>query len=219
MKKIIPFTKELTFKTRIEEITDIEVVHNLKVYDDNNIKGSFLIDGSYKITDESINEEEFSYELPFTVEVNDSYDLSDITIKINDFYFEIINEEILKVNIELELSNVKEREIIEQRCYDEEIEEKKYDSEILDEFTDIIEPLDIEPTNFNNSSNNKITDMFSNINSEDSYKSYYVYIIRENDTLDSILTKYKITKEELEMYNDIKELKVNMKLIIPSSNE
>ena len=267
MKKIVPFSKEIPFKTRIAEVTDIEVTHSLKVDENNEITGSFLVDGTYKIMDESINHEEFSYDLPFTVDVNDTYDLNEAVIKINDFYFEIINEEILKINIELEINNVKEREIIPVRCYDEEdeiegtdldefddIDEIDFDefddieedeiipinktistpkinknnlkSEILDEFNDDIVKLETKrPNNIkindNNNYNNKsnITNMFNNINKEDTYKSYYVYVIRENDTLDTILNKYKINKDDLEMYNELNDLKIGKKLIIPCSNE
>lgn len=268
MKKIVPFSKEILFKTRISEVTDIEVTHSLKVNDNNEITGSFLVDGTYKIMDGSINQEEFNYDLPFTVDVNDNYDLSEAVIKINDFYFEIINEEILKINIELEISNVKERELIVERCYDEEEDDIDFDgfdeisdieiddlaevlednskpvinntlnqqvnkitnldSEILDEFKDDIVPLEVkrpskvkinDNNTYNENNSNNITDMFSNINKEDTYKSYYVYVIRESDTLDTILTKYKITKEDLEMYNDLNDLKIGKKLIIPCSNE
>lgn len=270
MKKIVPFSKEIPFKTRIAEVTDIEVTHSLKVGNNNEITGSFLVDGTYKIMDGSINQEEFSYDLPFTVDVNDNYDLSEAVIKINDFYFEIINEEILKINIELEISNVKEREVVVERCYDDEDDEIDFDdfdditeidiediiedspvmplsssqnivdnnsnnnannnsnntldSEILDEFKDDIVPLEVKrpasvKINDNNESKTNITDMFSNINKEDTYKSYYVYVIRENDTLDTILAKYKITKEDLEMYNDLNDLKIGRKLIIPCGNE
>ena len=263
MKKIVPFSKEIPFKTRIAEVTDIEVTHSLKVDNNNEITGSFLVDGTYKIMDESINEEEFSYDLPFTVDVNDNYDLSDVSIKINDFYFEIINEEILKINIELEINNVKEREVLPARCYDDEEDELDFDefddideididdiipdkedkkdinnineinkinkTDILDEFKDDVIPLEIDKrpnkVKINNNNDNinesksNITDMFSNINKEDTYISYYVYLIRDNDTLDTILNKYKITKEDLEMYNDLNDLKVGKKLIIPCSNE
>lgn len=261
MKKIVPFSKEIPFKTTLAEVTDIEVTHSLKVSGNNEITGSFLVDGTYKIMNESVNQEEFSFDLPFTVDVADNYDLSEAVIKINDFYFEIINEEILKINIELEINNVKERELIPVRCYDEEeidevdfddfddIDEiefddfdeineevkpinqtistpkiNKNDAQILDEFKDDLVKLETKrPNNVkindNSSNKNNITDMFNNINKEDSYKSYYVYVIREGDTLDSILNKYKITKEDLEMYNDLNDLKIGKKLIIPCSNE
>jgi len=219
MKKIIPFSKEIPFKTNISEITDIEVTHTLKVDDDNEINGSFLVDGTYKITDASLLEENFNYDLPFTVEVDDKYDLSEVVIKINDFYFEILNEDTLKINIELEINGVKEKEKTEKledveipdiRCFDEEDSE----SEILDEFTDIVVPV-----NKDIDSSTDITDIFTNINNEDSYRSYYVYKVTEMDTIDSIINKYKVTKDDLSMYNNLNDIKTGSKIIIPCSNE
>ena len=49
MKKIIPFTKTIKFKTMIAEITDIEAKHNLEVKEVNNIEGDILIDGKYNM--------------------------------------------------------------------------------------------------------------------------------------------------------------------------
>ena len=47
----------------------------------------------------------------------------------------------------------------------------------------------------------------SNIGFEEKYVTYRVYKVLENDNLDTILTKYSITKEELSEYNDIENIK------------
>ena len=121
MKKIIPFTKTIKFKTMIAEITDIETKHNLEV-EGNTIEGDILLDGKYKMHEASQIEEEFHYNLPFTIEVDNKYDISNCTITIDDFYFEIINEEDLKINIELEISNVLEKPLPkEDISLDEEV--------------------------------------------------------------------------------------------------
>ena len=65
----------------------------------------------------------------------------------------------------------------------------------------------------------KITTIFNTDNSDDSYVTYNVYILRNNDNVDTILDKYKITKEELEKYNDLSDLKVGDKLLIPNERE
>ena len=81
MKKVVPFTKTITFKTMIAEVTDIEVTHNLKLKDDNEISGDILVDGRYKMTDASQIEEEFHYKLPFVINIDDKYDLDNMEIK------------------------------------------------------------------------------------------------------------------------------------------
>ena len=53
MKKTVPFTKQIHFKTMIAEITNIEVTHNLEVKENNNIEGDILVDGLYKIHEAS----------------------------------------------------------------------------------------------------------------------------------------------------------------------
>ena len=49
--------------------------------------------------------------------------------------------------------------------------------------------------------------------------TYQVYIIRENDTIETVLNKYNITRETLNLYNDLTELKLGDKLIIPQVND
>ena len=61
--------------------------------------------------------------------------------------------------------------------------------------------------------------MFSNLDNSETYSTYYVYIVKEEDNIDKILNKYDITKEELESYNDISNINVGDKLIIPKCNE
>lgn len=263
MKKIVPFSKELPFKTRIAEITDIEVTHNLKREEENTISGTFKVAGTYKMTDASQIEEQFEYELPFIIEVDSKYSIENVDIKISDFYFEIINEDTLKINIEIELDNVEEK--ILERCYDEteenyiddnHIDDNDIDLEITEDdltekdidtneeqiedeimmdikentedymetlnIKDEVESIDIndqQPKTKLNTSR-PITDIFTSINdNEDTFKTYHVYIVRENDTLESIMNKYKIDKDKLQEYNDLNEIKIGTKLIIPATNE
>ena len=44
---------------------------------------------------------------------------------------------------------------------------------------------------------------------------YQIYIIRDGDTVDSIVAKYDIDVESLKEYNDISDLKIGDKVIIP----
>lgn len=55
--------------------------------------------------------------------------------------------------------------------------------------------------------------------SEETFSTYSVYIIREEETLNQILDKYSVSKEELENYNDLNDIKIGSKLIIPIKNE
>ena len=308
MKKIIPFTKTIKFKTMIAEITDIETKHNLEVKEGNTIEGDILLDGKYKMHEASQIEEEFHYNLPFTIEVDNKYDISNCTITIDDFYFEIINEEDLKINIELEIGNVEEKPLPkEDISLDEEdirktvekipieIEEKKEKIEIeplekeesIDELeiTDVSDTIsgkdgfpalpdksdleqeieakltqeisknkeiyDQEVKTYQQASTytssaatttstqqeeeinlstvtkkdrpkeeSKMSSIFNAIaSSDETFVTYHVYIVRENDTVDSIIEKYKTTRDDLVAYNDLENIKIGSKVIIPCQHE
>ncbi len=253
MKKVIPFNKEIVFKTTIFEITDIEVTHELDIGSENMIEGHFLVNGKYKMSSSSTFEESFQEQLPFVIEVDEKYDLKEAKVRINDFYFEIVNEDILKINIELELSDISEKVELEEeeelleRCYEEEEEkvemlesDEMLEDEMLPElkeevvevektFPEVIEPIDIvdsaksEMVSVNKKeqgiTNKSISTMFPGVSEEeDTFKSYYIYIVRENDTIDEILNKYQTTREEVSEYNNLEDVKIGSKLIIPSSH-
>ena len=40
-------------------------------------------------------------------------------------------------------------------------------------------------------------------------------MVKENDTIESIMTHYKVSKDVIEQYNDISDIKIGDKLIIP----
>lgn len=207
MNKIVPFKKEIIFKTNVFEITSISLEHTLKV-EDYTVSGNFIISGEYKITEQSVDVEIFKYEIPFSIAFDSKYILDNASVDINDFYYEVINDRVLSVNIEVLVDKIEEKEeeddiveenIIEERCVEEED----------------IENLETKEEKDNNSSIN----IFNNINIEDSYNTYKVYIVREDDTLESIMSKYDISKEQLEEYNDLSELKIGDKIIIPITDE
>lgn len=85
----------------------------------------------------------------------------------------------------------------------------------------------INITNNNELVNNQINELDNDSNdlnfitpdSEEKYVTYRVYKVLETDTLDSILTKYKITKDMLADYNNIESINPGDKLIIPTNEE
>lgn len=276
MKKVVPFTKTISFRTMIAEITDIEVNHTLALNENHEVVGDILVDGKYKMTDASQIEEEFHYKLPFTIDIDEKYNLDNLEIIISDFYFEIINEEDLKINVEIEMDGIEENKL-------PKLEEKKNSleevSEVLDteeDFVrnkedDILIPVEIEEKKEklevpqdnplhklaeeikkdiltkdiplvevtkqeakkeikkettsvkqekdNNTSSTNMSSIFSSLaSSEETFSTYYVYMVRETDTIESIIDKYQTTKEELQNYNDLTNVKVGSKLIIPCAS-
>lgn len=220
MKKIIPFTKQIPFNRTIAEITDIEVNHDLKLKNSYEIEGNILLNGKFKMTDASQIEEEFDYKLPFVIAIDSKYDTSNIEISISDFYFEIINEEDLKINVDITLDNLVDRLDIDsiKNPSDREID-------ILDEIDNTVDIIDKEEEKEEKVEEIPVeiekTDIKSIFNSEDNkeYSTYYVYIFRDGDTIEYILDKYNISREELENYNDLSSINVGSKVVIPCSNE
>ncbi|MFA5407958.1 MAG: LysM peptidoglycan-binding domain-containing protein [Bacilli bacterium] len=234
MKQIVSFKKDISFSTKIGEITSISLEHNLKMIEEDHIAGEFIVSGDYKITDISINREPFSYNLPFDINLDAKYKADKAKIDIDDFYYEVTNDQILNVNIDVVIDGI---EVLEEPIIEKESEEVKYnftdekeqsdigveadDREVIDLFKEIeTPPIDIEIQN-DTPSDEKIKSLFDSFDDKnETFTTYHVHIVRENDTIESIATKYKSTKEEIASYNKIDELRLGDKIVIPaSSNE
>lgn len=197
MKKTVPLKKDLTFKNNISEIVSIALDHELNL-EDRTIKGNLVISGSYSTNDE--NTLDFKYNIPVNIEMSDRYKLDNITIDIDDFYYEI-NDNKLIVSIEIVLDNLEE--VLPPFKYEEEKIEKVFKEEDMPRVD-----------------TNDVKNIFDNFDdSSETYSTYKVCIVKENDNIESIILKYNITKELLEQYNDISDIKIGDKLIIPSLYE
>ena len=175
MKKIIPFKKEILFKTNINEIVSIALDKDLKIENDK-VSGLFKLYGEYNDYEEN---KPFNIEIPYENYLDDELNLDKATIDIEDFYYEILEEKKLVINIELKIDNIESKPLVER---EESVEET------------------FEQSPYN----------------EDNYITYRVYIVRQNDTVDSICEKYEINKEELAKYNVLNNITIGDKLIIPN---
>ena len=223
MKKIIPFTKDISFNTKIYELTSISLENTLTIEENNVIDGEFIISGEYKMNDASINTEPFIYGLPFDITLDEYYETDTLKVDIDDFKYEIINEEILRVNIDvlvegsIKIEEEKE-EITPDVIISETLEEERIDKEMLEE--DLFKETNENIQEVIKETDNKATSIFDNFsNNDEKYISSSVHIVRENDTIDSICAKYKITKEALKEYNNIDKITLENKLIIPYIND
>ena len=109
MKKVIPFKKEIIFDENLAEITSISLEHHLEIKD-HTLMGGFDISGTYKVTVTSTTTEDFSYHLPFEIALDEHYIVNQATMDIEDFYYEIINDRVLSVHIEVLLDHLEEKE-------------------------------------------------------------------------------------------------------------
>ncbi|MEE1371449.1 MAG: LysM peptidoglycan-binding domain-containing protein [Bacilli bacterium] len=255
MKQIIPFKKDLPFKTKVSDITSISLERKIEILDGGIVTGTFYITGDYKMNEGSINREKFSFDLPFDITLDPRYDVNSVKADIEDFYYDVINEDTLKVNIDLyieaeylpdtslnnnilteedksdnEMNDVqKEDEPVEEdrnimiesksdSKNDENIEiekDKEVTSEKINNDDTTMNDSDIERNDVDDFAN----DLFSNLDNTETYTTYYVYIVKEEDTIDKIISLYGVTKEDIENYNDIISIKPGDKVIIPKTSE
>ena len=238
MKSIIPFEKEIVFKRNVSEITSISLEHEINI-DGNLVSGNFIISGDYKISDSSKTVEKFDLKIPLEINLDEKFDTEKAEVDIDDFYYEIINNSILKVCIDVLIDKLEEKEVKEEDLIDmdrniniidevsekvEEVKEKIVDkvkdigenitNKITDKVTEDIADKVVDKTD---EQTKKIKSLFTNMDSSDIYVSYNIYIIREGDTVETILNKYDITDEELKKYNDLSDLKIGDKIVIPNN--
>ena len=252
MKKIISFEKNLDFNSMIGEVSAISLDHTLKFTSDNSIEGEFIISGKYKLTEASILEEDFNYNLPVDILLNEKLELETAKIDIDDFYYEIENDSTIVCHIDVKVEGVEKIEEVKEEVAEEttiisnpekeipvintddsprecdgekeeqEVCEAKIDTKRDDNMEEVQTEVETEEQGQkqNTQQAEEVGSLFSSFKeSDETFSSYSVYIIRENETIQSLIEKYKTTKEELENYNDLSNITIGSKIIIPTANE
>lgn len=189
MHKLIPFKKEIVFKNNIDEITSIAMEDKLEI---NNltVQGDFIVEGEVVSNDKKEN---FHFQIPFSSYLDEDLDTVNAKVKVDDFYYEIQEPNVLILFMDVLIDNLSEKKLIE--IVEPAINETKED------VINNIEERDFE---------------ILNTNYQEGYMTYKIYIVREGDTVESILEKYQITLDKLSKYNTINELNIGDKLIIPN---
>lgn len=248
MKQIIPFKKELPFKTKVSDITSISLERKIEILDSGIITGTFYITGDYKMNEGSINRDDFSFELPFDITLDPRYDTTTVKSDVEDFYYDIINNDTLKVNIDLFVLAEYKDDYEEEVISDSNLEDREGDKEDITVVAENEEDSsssgeDEDSTKLDRTSNNVaiedtrgvdnkievedsvdrddslVGDLFSNLDDTESYTTYYVYVVKEEDTIDKIISLYGVTKEDIGSYNDITNIAPGDKIIIPKMND
>ncbi len=222
MKKIVPFKKDIEFDSNIAEISSISLEHTLKLKEENLVSGEFIISGTYKMTEASVNVDSFEYKLPFDISIDKKYDTKNIDVDINDFYYEVINNELLSISIEVVLDGLEEKpeEEEEIRMTEEKIETLEDREEVeKEEDTKTVSTVEENSEEVNREEDNTVKSIFDGLDENERYAVYKVHIVTENDTTESIVSEYGVTRDDLEAYNDLSDLKIGDKLIIPSHED
>ena len=188
MNQKIEFKKDCMLKTYVSSITDISLTHDYKILDDT-IEGYFDVTGSYKVTMSSVETESFMFTIPFTIALSSLIDKDTIDLKLSDFNYSVEKDVLhLKMFLDMDYQEIEIKEDIENN---EEIDNM------------INDLMDKESTT-----------IFSEVK-ESNFSKYKVYIMRSEDTLESILVKYNVTMDEIKEYNDIDNINIGSKIVIP----
>ncbi len=221
MKSIVPYTKEIEFKTKIAEICSISLEHELDINEEQ-IEGNFIVSGEYKSHEVSVNKEAFSYKLPFTLEVTENVIKNSIDFEITDFTYEVVADSKLQVNIEFCVT-AEEMEIVEDIIEEpvaEEMEEIDLEKEEIRE--SVLEEIN---TLFPEEEENRLEDESENIilnsmqEKETEFATYHIHIVKTEDSIESICAMYNTDVNTLKEYNNVESVNIGDKLVIPWLDE
>lgn len=200
----------------------------------------FSIDLTERVIEDSINFNitDFSYEIlndntlkvmiEFTVEAEEKED--EETEERDEVFITPVEE----IPEEIEIITPREEKLEEEEVVEitpEEIEEvrelieEKEDSEIKEEEKEIV--LEVKPESEvvvtpekeierDVASIEMVNETVSK--ATDTYKTYHIHIVKENENLEMICEMYKSSKSTLEEYNDLNEIVPGDKLIIPEDD-
>lgn len=224
MKQVIPFYKEIVFKNNIASILNVSLEHEESILE-GEISGNFILTGEYKIHNDTTEVESFRYKLPFTALISDDMNRDTISIDIESFSYEQIEDDVLRIDIDF---SIEYEEILldELDKIDREIDEIlgfSNTSEVIDvgDDKDMVVPLIVEEKEekLEVPVETIIEETKEEISNKEEYVTYYVYVVKESDTLEQILKTYNVSLEYLKEYNDIKDIKLGDKIIIPLYDE
>lgn len=257
MKQIVPFTRKISFDTSVDEITSISLDKTIKNIEDSIISGVFDLYLEYKESDISVNTLKYTSTIPFDIDVDSKYSLKNVKVDIDDFYYEIEDDDVVlhidllvdnleyaeeelesiitkhedrKDDVKLEddrkiyeINSIEKEEQKEDKTVNKEEDLKKVDEIIKTKeerddsqikIEDLFKELDEKIVDAKTSPKVPIFETFDPKN--ETYVTYNVHIVREEDNIETICLKYGVTKEELSYYNDISIIKLGDKLIVPT---
>ncbi len=225
MNQKIEFKKDCMLKTYVSSITDISLTHDYKILDDT-IEGYFDVTGSYKVTMSSVETESFMFTIPFTIALSSLIDKDTIDLKLSDFNYSV-EKYVLHLKMFLDM-DYQEIEIKEDTEDNEEIDNMINDLIDKESTTNIKSPSEFhnevmldnvidsneEVSTKEEVSEKNFNTIFNEVK-ESNFSKYKVYIMRSEDTLESILVKYNVTMDEIKEYNDIDNINIGSKIVIP----
>lgn len=201
----IPFIKKIPFKTKIAEICSIALEKDISI-NESELLGDFIVSGEYKNLDINVDTYPFEHVIPFKVDLDKDIIIDTLSYDIEDFSYEIENDEVLCVSIILHVNA--EKKLIDESIFikDDTITDRL---EVLENMNEIKEEI-TETNNVN---------IISGSNLKEDYITYHIHVVKLNETIETISKDYKIDKDKLLELNDINSVEIGDKIIIPDIDE
>lgn len=214
MKQTIPYNEKIVFKTKISEVSSISLEHEFNVANQE-INGDFIISGDYKVHDVSVNKDPFLYRLPFSVTMPDNFDIETLEFEIRDFTYDVVAGDTLSVNIEFSVEGEVKEPVVEEIPRKEEIKEPEIIFEEVEDKPVLEDLIEEKEERVDNETQETIIDSLKV--EDDNFVTYHVHIVRENDTIETICAKYNAQTESVKNINDLEEINLGDKIIIPQT--
>lgn len=218
MNVLVPFTKDIKFKGSIAEILSVSLEHDYTT-NTQEILGNFTISGDYKSHEVSVNKEHFEYVLPFSVNLSSNIDTKSVEFEVNDFTYDVIDGDTLRVSIEYRVQATETEEEPLFRTIEEPDFDKILEDTLEPETQEVKEIKELEVKEERELEDKKEVVLDTIKMQETEYITYIIHEMKETDTIESICTKYNISNATLSDYNDLTNMYPNNKLIIPLENE
>lgn len=241
MNCIVPFTKNIKFDTKLGDIISMSLEHEYNI-NEGVILGNFMISGTFKSHELSVNPLDFSHTIPFDLNLTEDIEEASLVFKIDNFTYEVIEDDYLKVDIDFMVS-ANTKEVVREEIFEsvpKELENIVFDNldllddvssdevfeEVINNKVDVKEEVIVEeeeivledPTCDRVEVEESTILDFANKN-EETFISYKVHCIKDGESIESICKLYSKQENELTSYNANIKFLTGDKIIIPEDEE
>ncbi len=170
-----------------------------------------------------VNEEALQINVELIIEGLEKIEVEEESEEDNSDVRDVSDEEDNSTREEIEVLTTEESAKEELPSFEEVEELPSLENITVKEEVPVMmeESIEVESTMKEDTNNKQVMDsIFSAFaNTDETYSTYSVYILREDDNLEEVMSKYNTNREALSEYNDLDNLKVDAKLIIPTMVE
>ena len=189
MNLIIPFEKVVKFDTPVSEISSISLEHEI-TKNEKEVLGNFIIKGTYKEYELSLNKKDFSFTLPFSVEIASNIDINTLDFTVDNFTYDLKEKDLtVKIDYIVKADEKKEEPTFEKT------DRLPEPIDLIDERNDAIELETKENPKTDDKINDNMITTVTGINAENDYISYHIHIVKETEDIAFICKKFNFLKK------------------------